>query len=79
MGLLLFVVPVGIAAFVVLDGRPMTSAPIGAVCVISSAVIATRRPGNLVGLWFPYIAVPSVALMLIVGFTVRRLSRAPGT
>jgi hypothetical protein len=75
MGLLLFVAPLIVSALVVLDGQLKWTVLINVVCAAASVVLATRRPGNLVGIWFLALAVPAIAVMLVAAGITR--STAP--
>ena len=74
MGLLLFALPLTVAAFSALDGLWLTTGLVGTICLVASAILVSRRPGNLVALWFPYLSIPGVVLILITGLAARRMT-----
>lgn len=73
-GLLLFVLPFTLAVYVA-SARHRGLLAVAAVLSVSAAVLlATRRPGNLVILWFPYVLVPNLWLLFVARFVAGRLA-----
>jgi hypothetical protein len=47
----------------------------GAVTVVSSVLIATRRIGDLAALWYPLIALGAIVVLGAVGVALRKTPR----
>lgn len=71
MGVLLFVIPVGLAIYLMSSTRRAKTAA-GAVTVVSSLLIATRRIGDLAALWYPLIALGAIVVLGAVGVALRK-------
>jgi len=63
MGVLLFVIPTGLAIYLLSrTSRAQVAAVV--VTIISSLLIATRRIGNLAALWYPLIALGAIIVLV---------------
>jgi len=70
MGVLLFVIPVGLAIYLLSrTNRAQIAAVV--VTVVSSVLIATRSIGNLAALWYPLIALGAIVVLVGVGAAFR--------
>ena len=74
MGVLLFVIPVGLAIYL-MSSTKRAQIAVGAVTVVSSVLIATRRIGDLAALWYPLIALGAIVVLGAVGVVFRMTPR----
>ena len=72
-GVVVLVLPIS-ATIYRLSGPSRLRVTSTAVTVVTGSLIATRRPGNLSPLWYPYLAFGAVAVLAVVSGVLRYLT-----
>jgi len=73
-GLAIFVLPFAIAVYLLAAKERGLLIPVAVLSTSAAAFLATRRPGNLVAVWFPIVLVVTLNLLFVAGYVARRLA-----
>ena len=74
VGLLVFVVPFGFAAYRIADGGRASLGLVVGVSTLATFVTARRQASDLAAAWFPYLLLPSVTALVVGRMVLRSIA-----